>query len=125
MAAVEFVSLPIASLALCVAICCILAPSAMLHRRCASEVAAIACAHQVLRLDKYLTAEMRCDLVILQHNAVSASGFVGYQTLDDGQFSIVCFVAKFLKTHKVLKLESDHVIEGGKCDLSDIYRSIK
>jgi hypothetical protein len=107
-AAVDFVSLPIASLTLCVAICRILTPSAILHRGCTSEVAAIACAHHVLRLDKDLTAESRCNLVRLQHNAISSSIFFGGYSFDASKFSIVSCIAETLKSHEVAILESDH-----------------
>jgi hypothetical protein len=80
-------------------------------------VAAIACSHHVLGLDKYVTAERRRNLANLQLDAISSSGFVGYQTFDASEFPIVCRVVESLKTHKVPKLESHHVtITFGKSD---------
>jgi hypothetical protein len=80
LAAIDFVSRPVVSLALCVAICCVPTSAAILHCGCTSLVTAIACARHVLRLDKYLTVEIRCKrnlLVNLQFNAKISRDFVG------------------------------------------------
>ncbi len=108
-AAVDFVSRPIASLTLCVAICCVLTSSAILHRGCTSLVAAIACTHHVLRLHIYFTAEMRCNhfRVDLQQNAKSSVVFVE-NTVDASKFVVVCCIAETLKTHEASKPESYH-----------------
>jgi hypothetical protein len=108
--AVLFVPRPIASLTLCVAICCIPTSTTVLHRGSTCAVAAIAGAHHILRSDKYITAEVRCNchlLVILQQNAIFSGGFVG-KTIDTGKFSIVRCIAESLKTHEVFIFESDH-----------------
>ncbi len=106
-AAVDFVPRPIASLTLGVAVCRMFTSSAILHRGCTSEVAAIACARHVLRLDKHLTAERRCNLV-MQHHAISSGVFIGGYTFDFSKFSIVRRIAESMKTHEVVQLESDH-----------------
>jgi hypothetical protein len=108
-AAVDFVTHPIASLTLCIAICCVLTSSAILHRSGASKVATIACTQHVLRLDKDLTTSSSCNLFIInkQQNAISSGVFIE-KTIDAGKFSIVCGIAQPLKTHEVVKLESDH-----------------
>jgi hypothetical protein len=90
MTAVDFVSRPIASLTLCIAICCILASPTVLHRGCTGAVTAIACPRHILRLDPYLSAEIRCDLVAnLQLNAKCSRIFIGAETFDLGELSIV------------------------------------
>jgi hypothetical protein len=107
LAAVDFVSLPIASLTLCVAVCCILTSAAILHRGCTSMAAEIACAHHVLRLDEYRTTEMSVLANILYINQ-NFSGIFVKHAIDASKFPIVCCVVDSLKAHKVPKLESDH-----------------
>ena len=54
---------------------------------------------------------MRCNfLAIVQLHAKSPSTFIGGKTFDASQFSIVGCIAsaESLKTHEVVKLESDH-----------------
>jgi hypothetical protein len=105
-AAVDFVLLPIASLALCVAICCILAPSAILHRGCTGMVAAVTCPQHVLKPHKYLAANIRCNLLVnMQLNAISS---VGGKNFNASEFSVVCCIIESLKAHKVVNLEADH-----------------
>jgi hypothetical protein len=113
-AALGFVSLPIASLTICVAIGCILASSAILHCDCTSLVAAIAGAHHVLKLHNYSrTADIRCNLlVILQHNV--AFRFARKKKTDPTKFPVVRVVDS-LKTYKVINLEADQ-ISSVKCD---------
>jgi hypothetical protein len=78
-AALDFVSLPIASLTLCVAICYIPTFATILHRSGTSLVAAVACTRHVLQLHQYFTTEMRGGnlLVNLQLDAKSSIVYVG------------------------------------------------
>jgi hypothetical protein len=100
LAAVDFVSLPTASLAFCVAIRCILTSSTILHCRCTNLVATVAGAHHVLKLHKkLLTADIRCNLLVtLQLNAAIS---IGTKRFDASKFPIVCCIAESLKTHEI------------------------
>ncbi len=69
-------------------------------------VAAIAGAYDVLRLDKYHTAEMRCNLVNYQLNAKFYT--IGRKMINLCKLPVVSCIAESLKTHEVGKLESDH-----------------
>jgi hypothetical protein len=67
-------------------------------------MAAIARAQHVLGLDKDVTAN---KLVNLQLDAKFSGAFVS-SSCDDSKSSVVRCIAESLKTHEVMKLESDH-----------------
>jgi hypothetical protein len=108
-AAVDFVSRPIASLTICVAICCVLTSAAILHRGCTRMVTAIAGSRHVLKLDNHPTADIRSGnlLVNLQLNSKS-SVFVGGISFNASKLPVVCCIVEALKAYEVAELESDH-----------------
>jgi hypothetical protein len=112
--AIDFVSLPIVSLALCIAIPDHPAFAAKLHLGCTSRAAVVARMCQVLGLDAYfavargITKSRYFVGLIQQHDTLPP--IVARKTGDNGKFAIVCCISETLKPDQLSGLESSHLV---------------